>query len=41
MPMPSSREIMRRSEDTLALMQEGAPMEFHDSLGLAHNASHC
>ena len=39
--MPSSREIMRRSEDTLALMQEGAPMEFHDSLGLAHNATHC
>ena len=39
--MPSSRDIMRRSEDTLALMQEGAPMEFHDSLGLAHNATHC
>ena len=39
--MPSSRDIMRRSEDTLAQMQEGAPMEFHDSLGLAHNATHC
>ena len=38
--MPSSRDIMRRSEDTLAQMQEGAPMEFHDSLGVAHNASH-
>ena len=38
--MPSSRDIMRRSEDTLALMQEGAPPEFHDSLGVAHNASH-
>ena len=38
--VPSSRDIMRRSEDTLAQMQEGAPMEFHDSLGVAHNASH-
>ena len=38
--VPSSRDIMRRSEDTLALMQEGAPPEFHDSLGVAHNASH-
>ena len=38
--VPSSQDIMRRSEDTLALMQEGAPMEFHDSLGVRHNASH-
>ena len=37
--VPSSQDIMRRSEDTLALMQEGAPMEFHDSLGVRHNAS--
>ena len=37
---PSTQDIMRFSEDTLALMQEDAPPEFHDSLAVAHNASH-